>query len=280
MIPLRSFGSAHVPMIGLGTWNMEKDNRSQVFSAIRRAVELGLTHIDTAELYGDGEVESMLGEALGGLRERVFLVSKVLPENATRRGTIAACERSLRRLRTDHLDSYLLHWGGDHPLSETIAAFTQLQEQGKIRSWGVSNFDVHELEAAEQIAGPGKIACNQVLYHLQERSIEHAVLPWCEAHGVALVGYSPFGSGDFPDPESPGGHALSNIAARHDASPYQIALAFLTRRPSLLTIPKSSRVAGVEDNAAAARITLTERDLATLERAFPAGAPADTLPTI
>src|SRR3712207_5602580 len=181
-------------------------------------------------MYGDAE--SVVGEAITGRRDEVFLVSKVLPSNASRRGAIAACERSLARLGTDRLDCYLLHWPGPHPLEDTISAFEELKAAGKILSWGVSNFDVEKLDEALGLADEGRIACNQVLYHLGERAIEHAVLPWCEAHEVAVVAYSPFGQGRFPEPDSPGGRVLSEIAAAHGATPRQVALAFLTRKPS------------------------------------------------
>ena len=173
-----------------------------------------MTHIDTAEMYGAGAAEQIVGEAIAGRRDEVFLVSKVLPQNASRRGTLTACERSLARLNTDRLDCYLLHWRGQHPLEDTFAAFEQLLTEGKILSWGVSNFDVADLEEASAIAQPGHIACNQVLYHLQERAIEHTVLPWCEEHGVAVVGYSPFGHGSFPGPRTSGGRVLQQIAGR------------------------------------------------------------------
>src|SRR5580692_151024 len=205
----RPFGHAGaVPAIGQGTWNMERDNKSGAIAALRRGLDLGMTHVDTAEMYGSGKVEELVGEALAGRRQEAFLVSKVLPQNASYEGTLRACEKSLRRLRTDHLDSYLLHWPGSHPLEDTIRAFEKLERDGKIRSWGVRNFDVSDLNEALEIAGPGRIACNQVLYHVDERAIEHAVLPWCRIHGVALVAYSPFGSGSFPSESSPRGKVL------------------------------------------------------------------------
>jgi diketogulonate reductase-like aldo/keto reductase len=261
-----------VPVFGQGTWQMEDDDRAGAVRALQRGLELGLTHVDTAELYGHGEVESLVGEALsGGRRERVFLVSKVLPSNASYAGTLKACERSLKALRTDRLDCYLLHWRGPHPLEETVRAFEKLVKDGKVRSWGVSNFDVEDLEEALALAGPGRLACNQVLYHLEERTIEKRVLPWCEANGVALVGYSPFGSGQFPAPSSRGGRVLAEVAKAHGASARQVALAFLTRRPSLLAIPKAARAAHVEDNAKAAALHLTPEEVARLDAAFPLG---------
>ncbi len=269
-----------VPVLGQGTWQMEEDDRASAIRALRLGLDLGLTHLDTAELYGHGEVESWVGEALQGRRDEAFLVSKLMPVNASYAGTLQACERSLKRLRTDRLDCYLLHWPGSHPLEDTLRAFEQLVRDGKIRAWGVSNFDVEELEEALAIAGPGRIACNQVLYHLRERHIEHQVLPWCEAHGVALVGYSPFGSGDFPAPGSGDGRVLTAVARAHGVSTRQVALAFLTRRAPLFAIPKASREVHTRDNAAAAGLRLSAEELARLEEAFPLGAPERTLPMV
>lgn len=274
MIERRRWGptGVEVPVIGQGTWQMESDDRAECVRALRAGLDAGLTHIDTAELYGSGVVEEIVADAIEGRRDEVFLVSKVLPSNASRRGTIAACERSLRRLRTDRLDCYLLHWPGSHPLADTIAAFEELVAAGKIRSWGVSNFDVAEMREAIAIAGEGKVACNQVLYHLEERAIEHEVLPFCEAHGIALVGYSPFGSGRFPAANA----TLARIAEAHGATPYQVALAFLTRHPSTFTIPKAARVQHVRENARP--VALTDEDVRALDQAFPRG-PARPLPT-
>ena len=239
---LRLFGSTErfVARIVQGTWFIEDADRDIAIAALRRGLDLGMTHIDTAELYGGGAAEELVGEAIAGRRNEVFLVSKVLPENASQSGTRLACERSLARLDTDRLDCYLLHWRGRHPLEETIAGFEDLQRAGKILSWGVS--DVPDLRDALAIAGQGegRLACNQVLYHLQERAIEHAVLPWCERHGVAVTAYSPFGHGNFPGSGTEGGRVLAKIAAAYEATPRQVALAFLTRRPSLFAIPKAS----------------------------------------
>lgn len=268
-----------VPRIGEGTWNMERDSESEAVAAIQRALDLGIGHLDTAELYGSGEVEEIVGKALVGRRDEAFLVSKVLPSNASRRGTIQACERSLKRLRTDHLDCYLLHWPGEHALEDTLAAFEQLSAAGKIRSWGVSNFDLAELEEALAIAGEGKMTCNQVLYHLKERAIEFEVIPWCEKHKVTVVAYSPFGSGDFPAPRSKGGEALRAIAEKHGANDRQVALAYLTRRKSVVTIPKSSSPRRVEQNAAAGAIELTPEEIDQLDKVFPLG-PKRGLPTL
>jgi diketogulonate reductase-like aldo/keto reductase len=260
-----------VPVIGLGTWNAERDPAADFERAVHRSLELGAHHVDTAEMYGDGKVEERLGRALAGRRDRVFLVSKVLPSNASYAGTLDACERSLRRLATDRLDLYLLHWRGRHPLAETFRAFEELERAGKIRGWGVSNFDDGDLGEALGVAGAGRIVCNQVLYHLGERTIEHAVIPWCEANGVAVVGYSPFGSGDFPGPRTDGGRVLAEVAGELGASARQVALAFLVRRPSLFAIPKAAKIAHVEDNTRAGDLVLPPEAIARLDAAFPLG---------
>ena len=261
-----------VSVIGQGTWYIESGDRARAIAALRHGLDLGMTHIDTAEMYGSGEAEKIVARAIVGRRDEVFLVSKVLPENASVHGTVAACERSLYRLETDRLDCYLLHWRGPYPLEDTVAGFERLRREGKIMSWGVSNFDVADLEEMWSIVGPGRIACNQVLYHLRERSIEHAVLPWCEQHGVAVVGYSPFGhSESFPGPHTPGGRVLSEIAMNHEATPRQVALAFLVRRPSLFTIPKASSPEHAEENAGAGDLRLSEVELARIDEAFPVG---------
>ena len=261
-----------VPVIGYGSWQLEQDDRRSAVAAIRRAVELGATHIDTAELYGRGRVEEMLAEALsGGMRERVFLASKVLPENASFDGTIAACERSLQRLATDRLDLYLLHWRGRHPLEETFRAFERLRAAGKILAWGVSNFDTDDLEEAIAVAGEGRIACNQVLYHLKNRTIEHGVLPWCGQHRVALVAYSPFGCGDFPSPDSAGGRLLAEIAGARGVTAHAVALAFLCRSDEVFAIPKSADPDRVAANCAAGELALTADELARIDAAFPLG---------
>ena len=261
---------ASVPPIGQGTWQLERYHREEVVRALRRGLDLGLTHVDTAEMYGDGAVEEMVGEAIEGRRDEVFLVSKVLPSNASRRGTVTACERSLRRLRTDRLDCYLLHWpSGEHPLEDTIAAFEDLQRKGAIRSYGVSNFDEDLLRKAVETAGPRKIASNQVLYHLEERHADAGLIPLCEELGIAFVGYSPFGSGSFPSPQSRGGKVLAEVAKAHGATPRQVALAFLTRRPSLFSIPRSSRADHTEENAGALKLKLSEEELSRIDAAFP-----------
>ena len=268
-----------VSVIGQGTWYLDRGDRKAAISALRRGVEAGMTHIDTAEMYG--EAEPVIADAIAGLpREKLFLVSKVLPSNASRRGTVTACERSLKRLKTDHLDCYLLHWRGSYPFEETVAAFEDLVKAGKIRSWGVSNFDSDDLDELLDVAGEGRIACNQVLYHLQERAIEHAVIPWCEQHGVAVVAYSPFGHNDFPSARSKGGEVLQSIAAAHHATPRQVALAFLTRAPSVLAIPKASSAEHAAENAAAGDLTLDAAEIAALDKAFPRGPKPRGLPML
>ena len=279
---LRRFGPTRheAPIIGQGTWYIDAAHRASAITALRRGLDLGMTHIDTAEMYGDGAAEKVVGEAIAGRRDEVFLVSKVVPQHATRNGTIAACEKSLARLKTSHLDCYLLHWPGPHPLEETIAGFENLKAAGKIASWGVSNFDVDGLEEILLIAGDGAMACNQVLYHLQERAIEHAVLPWCQRHNVAVVGYSPFGHSAFPGPRTAGGRVLQEIAQAHGATPRQVALRFLVRLPGTFTIPKASSVEHVEDNAGAAGLHLTPAEIARIDAAFPRGPAGRSLPML
>jgi diketogulonate reductase-like aldo/keto reductase len=267
-----------VSVIGRGTWYIDRGDHKRAVAALRRGVDLGMTHIDTAEMYGDAEL--VIADAIAGQRDKIFLVSKVLPSNASRRGTITACERSLKRLKTDRLDCYLLHWRGSYPLAETVAAFEQLASSGKIRSWGVSNFDADDLEQMLAVAGEGKIACNQVLYHLRERAIEHAVIPWCEAHGAAVVAYSPFGHNDFPSPGSNGGQVLQTIAAAHGASPRQVALAFLTREAYVFAIPKASTPDHAAENAAAGDLVLSDDEIGALDKAFPRGSKPRSLPML
>jgi diketogulonate reductase-like aldo/keto reductase len=268
-----------VSVIGQGTWYLDHGDRKAAVAALRRGIETGMTHIDTAEMYGDAEL--VIADAIAGLpREKLFLVSKVLPSNASRRGTVTACERSLKRLKTDHLDCYLLHWRGSYPFEETVAAFDELVASGKIRSWGVSNFDSDDLDELLDVAGEGKIACNQVLYHLQERAIEHAVIPWCEQHGTAVVAYSPFGHNDFPSVRSKGGEVLQAIADAHEATSRHVALAFLTRAPSVLAIPKASSAEHAAENAAAGDLTLSAAEIAALDKAFPRGPKPRGLPML
>jgi len=278
----RPFGptGAAVPVIGQGTWNLERDDRARAVAALRAGLDAGMTHVDTAEMYGSGRVEELVGEAIAGRRDDVCLVSKVLPQNASFSGVLRACEASLRRLGTDHLDVYLLHWPGRHPLEQTIAGFERLVRDGKTRFYGVSNFDVEELERAVALAGADRIACDQVLYHLEERAIEHAVLPWCERHRIAVVAYSPFGSGRFPAARSAGGRVLAEIARARGATPRQVALAFLVRRAGVFAIPKAARLDHVLENAAAGELTLSAEEEARLERAFARGRPPRGVPML
>jgi diketogulonate reductase-like aldo/keto reductase len=254
-----------VPVIGQGTYLMEQDDPAGVVTAVRRGLDLGMSHIDTAEMYGAGEAEELVGRAIAGRRDEVFLVSKVLPSNASRSGVVAACAASLRRLGTDHLDLYLLHWPSGHPFEETLAGFEALVDDGKIRAFGVSNFDVDELEEARSLAGP-RLACNQVAYHLEERAIERRVAPWCREHGVPVVGYSPFGQGRFPSND-----VLASIAKRRGATVRQVALAFLTRESHTFAIPKSSDCKHVEENAGAGALELSTEEIAALDEEFPLG---------
>lgn len=278
----REFGTTgrQVAVLGQGSWYLDQADRRKAIAALQCGIDAGMTHLDTAEMYGSGAAEAVVGEAIKGRRDEVFLVSKVLPSNASRKGTIQACERSLRALGTDYLDCYLLHWRGSFPLAETFEALESLQQDGKIRSYGVSNFDVDDLEEALAILGPGKLACNQVLYHLQERAIEHAVIPWCKAHQVAIVAYSPFGHDSFPDPASAQGRTLEEVANRHGATPRQVALAFLTREAGVFAIPKASSAAHVQENAQAGSLELGPNDISRLEAAFPRGPQPAYLPMI
>ena len=243
---------------------------------MRRGLELGMTHIDTAEMYGDGRSEEIVGEAIVGFeRERLFLVSKVLPSNATRTGTAKACEQSLRRLKTDYLDCYLLHWRDDVPLSETLEALTDLVRSGKIRSFGVSNFDPWDLrEAAAALEGSGRIACNQILYNLGERTPEHHELSWAHGNDTAFVAYTPLGR-----PKGRRGEdVLSEIAAAHQVTPAAVALAFVTRDPLTFAIPKANTIAHVEANAAAGELELEADEIAAIDAAYPARERAGALP--
>jgi diketogulonate reductase-like aldo/keto reductase len=278
----RRFGSTNreVPVIGQGTWYIESADRASALAAVRRGLDLGMTHIDTAEMYGAGAAERLVAEVIAGRRDQVFLVSKVLPQNASRNGTIAACDRSLARLGTDRLDCYLLHWRGSHPLEDTIAAFEELKRAGKILSWGVSNFDVPDLKSVLQITAESNLACNQVLYHLEERAIEHAVIPWCEKHNVAVVAYSPFGHGSFPTARTASGRVLKQIADAHKATVRQVALRFLVRQPLLFAVPKASNLEHVVENAGASNLCLTQGEIALIEDAFPHGPHSGRLPML
>jgi diketogulonate reductase-like aldo/keto reductase len=280
-VTTRLFGTTgrHVASIGQGTWKIEASAAEAAIAALRRGLDLGLTHIDTAEMYGSGTSEKIVGRAIEGRRDEVFLVSKVLPSNASRQGTVAACEKSLSRLRTDRLDCYLLHWRGSFPVQETIGAFETLVGQGKILSWGVSNFGAEDLDEVAGIAGPGHPACNQVLYHLQERAIEHSVLPWCRKHGSAVVAYTPFGKTPaIFEGTSKQARVLREIADAHKATPRQVALRFLLRNPEVFVIPKASDIAHVTENAGASTFELSDAEIAKIDAAFPLGRAPRELP--
>jgi diketogulonate reductase-like aldo/keto reductase len=282
-ITTRPFGTIRrqVACVGQGTWKIEESAAERAVTALRRGLDLGLTHIDTAEMYGSGTSEKIIGRAIEGRRDEVFLVSKVLPGNSSKQATLAACDRSLMRLGTDRLDCYLLHWRGRVPLQETIEAFDMLVRQGKILSWGVSNFDVQDLDEVAAIAGAGHPACNQVLYHLQERAIEHAVLPWCRKHGSAVVAYTPFGqSTKIFDGRSKPAAVLREIADAHQATPRQVALQFLLRNREVFVIPKASDLTHLIENAGASALELSEADIARIDAAFPRGKPPRGLPMI
>ena len=255
-----------VPALGLGTWHMGEDPRQagQEVEALRHGLDEGLTLIDSAEMYAEGGAEEIVGEAIAGRRDEVFLVSKVCPWNASREGTIAACERSLARMRTDRLDLYLLHWRGEHPLAETVEAFETLQEAGKIGAWGVSNFDLADMEELMEVPGGGNCVANQVLYNLSRRGVEYDLLPWCQHRGIAVMAYSPIEQGSLARNET-----LIHIAKAYQATPAQVALAFLLERDGVIAIPKSSHPQRVTENREAADLDLTDEDLDALDAAFP-----------
>lgn len=255
-----------VPVLGQGTWFMgdHRNRRDEEIATLRTGLDLGMTLIDTAEMYGDGASEELVGEAIAGRRDEVFLVSKVLPSNASRNGTIAACERSLRRLGTDRLDLYLLHWRGRTPFAETIEAFEKLQRDGKIRRWGVSNMDVHDMKELLRAPGGDAVATNQVLYNLTRRGIEFDLLPQAQQRGLPLMAYSPIEQGRLSHyPE------VQDIAERHGVTPAQVALAWVLRQQGVIAIPKASKTEHVRQNRAALDLQLTEQDLAELNEAFP-----------
>jgi len=274
----RRFGRTgrELPVIGQGTWNIpeHRKGRSEAIAALRRGVELGMTHIDTAEMYGAGEVERVVGEAIAPLdREALFLVSKVLPSNASYEGTLAAAQRSLERLGTPYLDGYLLHWCGEHPLEETMRAMRTLIERGSIRFAGVSNCDVEDLEVARVTLAPYPLLCDQVLYHLFERTVEHRIVPYARRHALAVVGYTPFGRRKIDALLADA--TLREIAAAHGATVRMVVLAFLTRDPLCFAIPKASSIAHVEENAAAGELALRRDEIEAIDRAFPRGALGD-----
>jgi diketogulonate reductase-like aldo/keto reductase len=269
------FGKTGVelPVIGQGTWNMPESGAQlkEAQRAIRRGIELGMVHLDTAEMYGAGRVEELLGQTIRGIdRERLFIATKVLPSNASYRGTLVAAEGSLQRLGCDYVDLYLLHWPGPHPLKETMRAFDTLLEQGKTRFVGVSNFATGEMKEAASRLQTAPLACNQVLYHLRERGIEHELIPIAHQHQIAIVAYTPFGRGTFLRAGARR-ESLERVARKHGATVRQVALAFLIREPGLFAIPKAARVEHVEENAGAARLELDADDLAQIDESFPRG---------
>jgi diketogulonate reductase-like aldo/keto reductase len=279
----RAFGTGFpdVPIIGQGTWNvpLRGGARDEAITSLRAGVELGMVHIDTAEMYGDGGAETLVGDAIAGLpREQLFLVSKVLPSNASYNGTIKACHASMKRMRVDYLDCYLLHWRGSVPLSETMRALEGLVADGDIRSLGVSNFDVADLREAQAALKREKIACNQVLYHLGERTIEEHEIPFSRDAGIATVAYTPFGRGDWNG--SPGAKELERIAKAHGVTPHGVILAFLTRDQLTFAIPKASKAAHVGDNAAPGTFRLTPDEIAAIDRAFPVRKRRGGLPSL
>ena len=263
-----------MPVIGMGTWNIEGrtgDAERRGIEALRLGLDLGMKHIDTAEMYGNGRSEELVAEAVAGRREQVFLVSKVMPSNASYEGTLKACERSLKRLRTNFLDLYLIHWpSSQYPIKETMRAMEKLADEGMIKFIGVSNFDLDQLREAQQALKKHRIACNQVLYHLAYRDIERDLLPYCTESEIAIVGYSPFGHGNFPSPQSKGGKVLAEIAKRHSSTVRQVALNFLTRQPTLFTIPKAGNPDHIREiSSAVGNWRLTDEDIATIDRTFP-----------
>jgi diketogulonate reductase-like aldo/keto reductase len=270
----RKFGSTgvDVPVIGQGTWEIEgsAEQEARAIEALRAGLELGLTHIDTAEMYGSGRAEQLTGKAIAGKRHEVFLVSKVLPTNASYDGTLRACERSLERLGTDHLDVYLLHWESSHPIAETMRAMAKLIDDGRIRFAGVSNLDVKQVQAAQKALRNHRLAADQVLYHLNERGIERKLIPFCEREDIALVGYTPFGRGAFPKPNSKGGKVLAEVAERNGRTVRQVILNFLTCLPGTFTIPKAGSVEHTRENAGGMGWELSPEDIAAIDRAFPA----------
>lgn len=262
---LRLPSGAELPVLGQGTWGMGEDTseRASEVAALRHGLDLGLGLIDTAEMYADAE--EVVGEAIEGRRDEVFLVSKVLPSNSSYAGTIDACERSLRRTRTDHLDLFLLHWRGGAPLSETVSALIELREAGKIRDFGVSNLDTDDMRELWEVEGARDCATDQILFNLTRRGPEYDLFPWCREHGVPVMAYSPIEQGRLlRDP------VLAEVAERHGATPAQIAIAWVLTGEGLCAIPKASRPEHVEQNRAALDITLTDADLGALDERFPA----------
>jgi diketogulonate reductase-like aldo/keto reductase len=255
-----------VPAFGQGTWHMGEDRRRAAAeaAALRLGIELGMTLIDTAEMYGNGRAEEIVAEAAQGERDRLFIVSKVLPYNASQKGVVEACERSLKRLKTDRIDLYLLHWRGAVPLADTLAGFARLQRDGKIRHHGVSNFDLDDMKEWVGLAGGATVAANQILYNLTRRGPEFELIPWCRERQIAIMAYTPLGQGRMLQDK-----ALAEVAAWHGASPAQVALAWLLRRDGMMVIPKATQPEHVRDNRGALDLRLTADDLTVIDRAFP-----------
>ena len=257
----------NVPALGQGTWHMgERGGAAKAeVASLRLGIDLGMTLIDTAEMYGSGGAEQVVAQAIAGQRDKIFLVSKVSPHNASRTGVGAACERSLKRLGTERIDLYLLHWPGSHPLEDTVTAFEELKAAGKIGAWGVSNFDVQEMQSLMRIKEGAACATNQVLYHPDSRGIEYDLLPWCAQHRMSVMAYSPVGQGGRLLRST----ALAAVAKRHNATPAQIAIAWGLRHPHVISIPKAVDATHLRQNAAAGDITLTQEDLAAIDAAHP-----------
>lgn len=268
----RKFGwtGVDVPVVGQGTWMLEKgSSRQRAVASLKLGMDLGMTHIDTAEMYGNGRVEEIVAEAIRGRRDHVFLVSKVLPSNASYQGTIDACKSSIARLECGWLDLYLIHWPGSHPIRGTMRAMEKLADDGLIRYIGVSNFDLGELKEAEEALSRHRIACNQLLYNLESRGIERQLIPYCSKKGIAVVGYSPFGHAGFQSLHRGGREVLADIARRHGRTAQQVALNFLTLNPATFAIPKSTDANHIMENSASVGWELTPSDIAQIERAFP-----------
>jgi len=272
----RKFGwtKIDIAVIGQGTWMIEGTNHRDTYNlaieSLQLGLDLGMNHIDTAEMYGNGMVEEIVGQAIAGRRDEVFLVSKVLPSNASYYDTLRACERSLKRLKTDWLDMYLLHWPStNHPIYETMRAMETLVKEGLVKFIGVSNFDLEHLKEAERVLQNERIACNQVMYNLNSRGIEKSLLPYCNRKGISVVGYAPFGHGNFPSSNSDGGQVLVKIAERHQKTPHQVVLNFIVNHINIFTIPKTSRPQRVKENSHSVGWNLTKDDIVDINRVFP-----------
>jgi len=272
----RKFGwtKIDISVIGQGTWMIEGTNHRDTYNlaieSLQLGLDLGMNHIDTAEMYGNGMVEEIVGQAIAGRRDEVFLVSKVLPSNASYYDTLRACERSLKRLKTDWLDMYLLHWPStNHPIYETMRAMETLVKEGLVKFIGVSNFDLEHLKEAERVLQNERIACNQVMYNLNSRGIEKSLLPYCNRKGISVVGYAPFGHGNFPSSNSDGGQVLVKIAERHQKTPHQVVLNFIVNHINIFTIPKTSRPQRVKENSDSVGWNLTKDDIVDINRVFP-----------